>query len=146
METLGGFSFLLNQGPRNSLKNLLLRPKTKNMLPWHQYLMGVIFVLAGMNHFRKPKMYGRIMPPYIPAQNTLVLLSGIVEMILGFMVMNKNSQETAAWAIIAMLLVFLPVHFYMLQNERAAMKLPKWVLILRIPLQFALVYWAYLYT
>lgn len=116
------------------------------MLPWHQYLMGVIFVLAGMNHFRKPKMYERIMPPYIPAHNTMVLLSGIAEMILGFMLMTKNSQVIAAWAIIAMLIVFLPIHIYMLQNEKAAMKLPKWTLILRIPLQLGLIYWAYLYT
>ncbi|WP_026451711.1 DoxX family protein [Aequorivita capsosiphonis] len=116
------------------------------MLPWHQYLMGVIFVLAGMNHFRKPKMYERIMPPYIPAHNTMVLVSGIAEMILGFMLLNKNTQDIAAWAIIAMMLVFLPVHIYMLQNNKAAMKLPKWALILRIPLQFAIIYWAYLYT
>ena len=116
------------------------------MLPWHQYLMGVVFVLAGMNHFRKPKMYERIMPPYIPAHNTMVLLSGIAEMILGFMIMNKNTQEIAAWGIIAMMIIFLPVHIYMLQNEKAAMKLPKWALILRIPLQFGIIYWAYLYT
>lgn len=116
------------------------------MLPWHQYLIGVLFVLAGMNHFRKPKLYERIMPPYIPAHSAMVLLSGIAEMILGFMVMNKNTQSEAAWGIIIMLVVFLPVHIYMIQNEKAAMKMPKWVLILRFPLQFGLIYWAYLYT
>ena len=116
------------------------------MLPWHQYLIGVLFVLAGMNHFRKPKLYERIMPPYIPAHSAMVMLSGFVEMILGLMIMNKNTQSEAAWGIIIMLVAFLPVHIYMLQNERAAMKLPKWVLILRLPLQFGLMYWAYLYT
>ncbi len=116
------------------------------MLPWHQYLIGVLFVLAGMNHFRKPKLYERIMPPYIPAHSAMVMLSGFVEMILGFMIMNKNTQSEAAWGIIIMLVAFLPVHIYMLQNEQAAMKLPKWVLILRLPLQFGLMYWAYLYT
>ena len=116
------------------------------MLPWHQYLMGVLYVLAGMNHFRKPKMYVRIIPPYIPAHSTLVMLSGVAEMILGFMIMNKNTQEEAAWGLIIMLIAFIPVHIYMLQNKEAAMKLPKWVLILRLPLQFGLMYWAYLYT
>tara|TARA_R100001198_G_C5151127_1_gene160545 strand:+ start:185 stop:535 length:351 start_codon:yes stop_codon:yes gene_type:complete len=116
------------------------------MLPWHQYLMGILYVLAGVNHFRKPKLYERIMPPYIPAQSTLVLLSGVAEMILGFMIMNKNTQEEAAWGIIVMLIVFIPVHIYMLQNKKAAMKLPKWLLILRLPLQFGLMYWAYLYN
>ncbi|MCB0464197.1 MAG: hypothetical protein KDC78_00790 [Aequorivita sp.] len=116
------------------------------MLPWHQYLIGVLFVIAGMNHFRKPKLYERIMPPYIPTHSAMVMLSGIAEMILGFMIMNKNTQCEAAWGIIIMLVVFLPVHIYMLQNVKAAMKLPKWILILRLPLQFGLMYWAYLYT
>lgn len=116
------------------------------MLPWHQYLLGIIFVLAGMNHFRKPKMYERIMPPYIPAHGTMVMISGILEMILGFMLMTKNSQQEAAWGIIILLILLIPVHIYMLQNEKAAMKLPKWVLILRLPLQFAIMYWAYQYV
>lgn len=116
------------------------------MMPWHQYLIGILFVLAGMNHFRQPKLYERIIPPYIPAHASVVLIFGIVEMILGFMIMNKNTQQEAAWGIIILLLAFLPVHIYMLLNKKAALKLPKWVLILRIPLQFALIYWAYLYT
>ncbi len=128
-------------------KRLLLKSKKNiSMLPWHQYLIGVLFILAGMNHFRKPKIYERIIPPYIPAHSSMVLLSGIAEMILGFLILNKNTQEVAAWGIIIMLLLFIPIHIYMLQNEKAAMKLPKWVLILRIPLQFGLIYWAYLYT
>lgn len=115
------------------------------MLPWHQYLMGVLLVLAGMNHFRVPKVYERITPPYIPARSTMVILSGVAEMALGMILMNKDTQSTAAWGIIIMLIVFLPVHFYMLQNKKASLKMPKWALILRIPLQFALMYWAYLY-
>ena len=116
------------------------------MLPWHQYLLGVLLVLAGVNHFRKPKLYERIVPSYIPAAATVVILSGVLEMVLGFMLMNKNSQSEAAWGIIIMLVLFIPAHVYMLQNEKASMKLPKWVLILRFPLQLALMYWAYLYV
>ncbi len=59
------------------------------MLPWHQYLMGILLILAGMNHFRKPKLYERIVPSYIPAAGTVVMLSGVLEMVLGFMLMNK---------------------------------------------------------
>ena len=108
--------------------------------------MGLLYILAGVNHFRKPKIYERIMPPYIPAKSTLVMLSGIAEMVLGFMLLNATTQTIAAWGIILMLIVFIPVHIFMLQNEKAALKLPKWVLILRIPLQFVLIYWAYQYV
>ncbi|MAZ72969.1 MAG: hypothetical protein CMC70_07455 [Flavobacteriaceae bacterium] len=116
------------------------------MLPWHQYLLGVLFIIAGMFHFQKPKMYKHIIPPYLPAPSTLVAVSGITEMIAGFLLLNPETQTIAAWSIIAMLVAFIPVHIYMLQNEKAAMKLPKWILILRLPLQFVLMYWAYLYS
>jgi uncharacterized membrane protein len=33
----------------------------------------------------------------------------------------------------------------MLNNKEASLKLPRWVLILRIPLQILMIYWAYLY-
>lgn len=116
------------------------------MFPWHQYLLGVLFVIAGMIHFWKPKIYEKIIPPYIPAPGSMVIITGIIEMLLGFMLMNKASQDEAAWGIIILLILFIPVHIYMLQNEEASMKLPKWALVLRLPLQFALMYWAYLYT
>ena len=120
--------------------------ETNTMIPWHQYLFGILFVAAGVTHFTKPQWYERIIPPYIPEHKTVVLLSGIAEMILGLMLLNEDTQSGAAWAIMGMLVLFLPVHIYMLQNEKASLKLPKWLLILRLPLQFALIYWAYQYV
>ncbi|MFT4674116.1 MAG: putative membrane protein [Saprospiraceae bacterium] len=116
------------------------------MLPWHQYLLGLMFVIAGANHFRTPNIYERIMPPYIPSPSFMVLLSGITEMVAGFLVLNPQTQILGAWSIIAQLVVFLSVHIHMLQNKEASLKLPKWVLILRIPLQFGMMYWAYQYV
>ncbi|MFC7356956.1 MauE/DoxX family redox-associated membrane protein [Jejudonia soesokkakensis] len=113
--------------------------------PWHQYVMALLYIVAGANHFRTPKIYQRIMPPYIPAKSSMVYISGVIEMILGFMLLNKDTQTIAAWGIIILLIIFIPVHIYMLTNERAALKMPKWALILRLPLQFVLMYWAYLY-
>lgn len=116
------------------------------MLPWHQYLLGLLFIIAGANHFRTPKIYERIMPPYIPSPSLAVLLSGIAEMLAGFLLLNPETQKMGAWSMIAMLVLFFSVHIYMIQNEKASLKLPKWVLILRIPLQFLLIYWAYQYS
>lgn len=86
------------------------------------------------------------MPPYIPAHKSLVLVSGIVEMIFGFMLITQESQRIGASGIIVLLILFIPIHFYMLFNKEASLKLPKWVLILRIPLQILLIYWAYWYV
>jgi uncharacterized membrane protein len=113
---------------------------------WHLYLMASIYVLAGLNHLRSPKIYIKIMPPYLKYPKELNILSGIAEIVLGIGLLFSSTQSLSAWGIILMLFSFLTVHFYMLTNSKAAMGLPKWVLILRIPLQFGLIYWAYQYT
>ncbi len=113
--------------------------------PWHLYLMAAIYVFAGFMHFIKPKMYMRIMPRYLPNHKLLVLLSGIAEIALGIALCIPILKTTAVYGIIAMLVVFLLVHFYMLSGEKASAGIPKWILILRIPLQFVLMYWAWSY-
>ena len=107
--------------------------------------MAAIYVFAGFMHFIKPKMYMRIMPRYLPNHKLLVLLSGIAEIALGIALCIPVLKTSAVYGIIAMLVVFLLVHFYMLSGEKASAGIPKWILILRIPLQFVLMYWAWSY-
>ncbi len=113
--------------------------------PWHLYLMAAMYIFAGAMHFIKPKMYLRIMPRYLPNPKLLVLLSGIAEIILGIALCIPVLKAFSIYAIIAMLAVFLLVHVYMLSSEKAAAGIPKWILLLRLPLQFGLMYWAWWY-
>lgn len=113
--------------------------------PWHLYLMATVYVVAGLMHFIKPGMYKQILPAYLPGHKILVTLSGLAEIILGVALCFAATKDLAIYGIIGMLTFFLPVHFHMLFNEKASMGLPRWMLIWRIPLQFALMYWAYLY-
>ena len=113
--------------------------------PWHLYLMATMYCTAGIMHFIKPKAYLRIMPRYLPKHKLLVALSGVAELILGIALCFQQTKSFAVFGIIAMLIVFLSVHFYMLSGKKASAGIPKWVLILRIPLQFVLMYWAYYY-
>ena len=116
------------------------------MIEWHQYVLGFLFVAAGFFHFQKPKLYIRIMPAYLPAHSSMVLISGALEMILGLMLLNQGSQSLAAWCLIVLLVSFFTVHIHMLRDEAASMNLPKWVLWLRLPLQLGLIYWVYQYV
>ena len=113
--------------------------------PWHLYLMAMMYIFAGLMHFIKPKAYMRIMPRYLPNHKLLVHLSGLAEIALGLGVCITKLQVISIYGIIAMLIVFLLVHFYMLSSEKAAAGFPKWLLVLRIPLQFGLMYWAWMY-
>ena len=113
--------------------------------PWHLYAMATLYIVAGMFHFIKPKMYLRIMPNYVPNHKLMVLLSGIVEVILGIFLCFPLFKNISILLIISMLIVFLTVHVFMLSNKMAAAGLPRWLLILRIPMQLLLMYWAYFY-
>lgn len=113
--------------------------------PWHLYLMAGMYVVAGMAHFIFPKAYLRIMPRYLPNHKLLVFLSGVAEIVLGVGLCFKETRNLSIYGIILMLIVFLLVHFYMLSGEKASAGIPKWILVLRVPLQFGLMYWAYWY-
>jgi uncharacterized membrane protein len=113
---------------------------------WHLYLMAFVYIIAGINHFRNPKLYIKIIPPYFPNPKALNILSGIAEIILGIGLCVPIVSNFAAWGVIALLIAIFPTHLYMYFNLKAGMGLPKWFLFLRMPLQLGLIYWAYQYT
>lgn len=113
--------------------------------PWHLYLMAILYFVAGAFHFIYPKMYLRILPRFLPYHSSLVFWSGVAEILLAITLCFSTTKNWAIYGIILMLVVFLLVHFYMLSGEKASAGIPKWILILRIPLQFVLMYWAYGY-
>jgi len=116
------------------------------MFPWHQYILGLFLILSGFNHFRVPKKYENIMPSYIPAHSSMVLLSGIIEMILGLMLLTQESQELAAWGIMIISTLYLLVPLYLLNKNNDSLNSPKWIWLVCILLQFGIFCWASLYT
>lgn len=115
-------------------------------LPWHLYLMASLYVLAGLNHFRKPRMYQKIIPPYFPNPKLLNAISGFAEILLGIGLCVPAISAYSAIGIIALLIAVFPANVYMVTNEKAGFGLPKWIRILRLPLQILLIVWAYQYT
>jgi len=115
------------------------------MTPWHLYIMAIMYIIAGIMHFITPKVYGSIIPSYIPNKKATVFWSGIAEIIVGVGILFISTRFIAIWGIIIMLFVFFSVHIDMLSNKKHKDKFPRWVLWLRIPLQFVLIYWAYSY-
>ena len=113
--------------------------------PWHLYFMGFLYVLAGSLHFVFPKTYLRIMPRFLPYPKALVFWSGLAEIALGIALCVPITKDWSIYGILAMLTIFLVVHFNMLRGEKEAAGIPKWILVLRLPLQILLMYWAYEY-
>lgn len=114
--------------------------------PWHLYVMAVLYILAGLNHFRNPRVYLKIIPSYLPNPKTLNYLAGIAEVLLGIGLCIPAISEISAWGIIVLLIVVFPANLFMFTNKKAGMGLPKIILVLRLPFQIVLMIWAYYYT
>ncbi len=108
------------------------------------YLMAALYVAAGVNHFVRPRMYERIIPPYLPAPEMLNYAAGAAEVILGVALLFPALRPWAAWGIIALLVAVFPANLYMYQQ--GAPGIPAWALLLRLPLQGVLIAWAWWYT
>ena len=113
--------------------------------PWHQYLLAIIFIAGGANHLRVPALYKKVMPPYIPGHDTLIVVSGVLEMLAGLMLISTGRVTLGAWSMLILLVLFIPVHSYMIQEKEARLKLPYWFVVIRLPLQLGLMFWAYQY-
>ena len=115
------------------------------------YVMGPLYVVAGVLHFVVPELYAQIIPPFLPAPLALVYLSGVAEIAVGISVLIPRTRHYAAWATIALLIAIFPANVYMATSMVVVegigggdpSPLIRWG---RLPLQGVLILWAYWYT
>lgn len=114
------------------------------------YLVGkrtfaALFITAGVGHFVATDFFLKIMPPYLPFHLSLVLVSGVIEILLGILLLVPRYSRLAAWGIIALLIAVFPANIHVYQHQEL-FPLPWFVHLLRLPLQGVLILWAFAYT
>jgi hypothetical protein len=57
-----------------------------------KWILAIFMIVAGLNHFRSPGMYMKIMPPYLPWHEELVFLSGVAEAGLGLLLLIPKTS------------------------------------------------------
>lgn len=117
--------------------------KLKTLAKW---LLGVLFVAAGVNHFANPGFYVAIMPPYLPWHYELVLISGVFEVLGGVGLLIPLVSRAAAWGLIALLVAVFPANLHMALHPEQFPNIPPAVLYARLPLQAVFIAWAYWFT
>jgi len=108
--------------------------------------MAFLYILAGINHFRKPELYFKIIPPLFTNKKFINEFSGLVEIMFGVYLCVPVFSNLAAISIMLFLVIVFPANIYMVLDKKANLGLPKWLLYLRLPLQFILILWAYQYA
>lgn len=113
------------------------------MMVYSKFILAFILILAGIMHFVKPYFFLKIMPGYIPFPVKMVYLSGIVEIICGVLLIFPQTQTYGAWLSIALLIAVFPANIEMAKNFYLIHHKYFWLTVLRLPLQFVLIWWAY---
>tara|TARA_Y100001954_G_scaffold49593_1_gene52355 strand:- start:2195 stop:2563 length:369 start_codon:yes stop_codon:yes gene_type:complete len=109
-------------------------------------LLSLFMVFAGINHFRNPDFYLKMMPPYLPFHLELVYLSGLIEVLCGVLLLIPKTKAWGAWLCIITFIAVYPANIYMAQNPNLFPDIPEKGLYIRLPFQFLFIYWAYLFT
>ncbi len=105
-------------------------------------IAGIVFVflwffLGGIAHFAAIQTEMRIVPPYIPWPRAAVLVSGVFELLGAAGLLWGRMRRAAGIGLFILTLAVTPAHIYMLQYP-ALFGVPYWALIVRLPVQAAL--------
>lgn len=109
-------------------------------------VMILFYIAAGLNHFIDPAFYLPIMPPYLPWHLLLIYISGAFELLFGIMLIPDKTRRTSAWLIIALLVAVFPANIQMTINYVSENNPDLWISIVRLPIQFLLIWWAWVFT
>jgi uncharacterized membrane protein len=104
--------------------------------------LAAFFVLAGVMHFTRTSFYVYIMPPSLPWPVELVWISGACEIAGGLGLLLPTTRVAAGWGLIALLVAVFPANIHMAVNNVVppGVRIPRWLLWVRLPLQFVLMY------
>ena len=98
---------------------------------------------AGAAHFSDSDFYLKIIPRYIPFQQFIVDLTGLLEILGGLLILFKKTRKTGVNLLVCLLVLFFIVHIDMLFTYTVSKNiiLSKSLLFGRILIQILLIIW-----
>ena len=102
--------------------------------------LGLVFIVAGVLHFVRPRPYEQMMPPWIPLHREAVLVSGIGEVVGGAALLDRRTARFGFWWLAALLVAVFPANVYMATDPEeipwvSKSGVPRILLWARLPLQ-----------
>ncbi len=115
---------------------------------WRVAALGFVFLwffLGGIAHFAFTEVEMRIVPPWVPWPRAAVLISGVFELLGAAGLLWRPARRWAGLGLMLLTALVTPAHFYMLERPDLFASIPYWALIVRLPVQVALlvlIWWA----
>jgi len=108
-------------------------------MPYLTLAFGILLILAGSYHFINPAFYNPMMPKWFPRELANAA-SGFAEILIGIGLLMTDWRTYALWAACGLMVIFLPLHVLDLLKPKPAIG-PHWVAVVRLLLQFLLIWW-----
>ena len=77
------------------------------------YIMGLAYILAGLNHFRVTSFYVKMLTGLLPFPTALVYISGVAEILCGLGLMVPATRHSVAICTVTLLIAIFPANIYM---------------------------------
>lgn len=106
---------------------------------------GIAFIFAGISHFAAPSKFMEMMPPFLPAPEFLIYLSGICEVVGGISLIVSKVKSFAAVGLILLLMAVFPANIYVALNNIQLGGFMSFLVYqwMRLPMQLVLIGWVW---
>jgi uncharacterized membrane protein len=104
----------------------------------------LFWIVAGANHFRRPRFYEAIVPPPLDRwKREVSAAAGVAELAGGLAVLPERTRSGARWWLLATLIAIYPANIHMALRPDSFPKFRKELLWARLPVQglFAWLTW-----
>lgn len=98
------------------------------------------FLIGGITHFAVPELFLGIMPMYIPFPLACVYISGAFELIGAFGIWFKPIRSLAGYGLMLLTVIVTLANIRMYQHPELFPSIPEWLLLVRFPIQAALIW------
>ena len=112
------------------------------------YILGSLYIYVGISHFTSPEYFKIIMPDYIPFHYIFIYVSGLFEIIFGFMIFFRKTRFYGAWGIFSLLILVYPANIYLYESTeiQEILSVSKDQTFIRLLFQFPLIVLSFWHT
>ncbi len=104
-------------------------------------IVAALFLASGVLHLVNPAAFSWLMPPWLPFQTELIVISGVMELAAAIGLIFK--QRWAPMLTVITLLAVWPANWWFAIDSLSSNPDIALVAWLRLPLQIPLLYWAW---